>query len=86
MQIAKTKRVPAGELKVGDVLLIPRCPSIDAGGEPYGGASVVLQTIVSIEPYGENGGLEFKTKWRREYGMSGDSVYRFQESEFVNKL
>lgn len=85
MKIAKTNRVTAGELKVGDTILIPKCPSIDSGGELYGGSSVVLETIVSIEPHGEYGGLEFKTKWRMDY-VSGDNVYRFQESVFVTKL
>lgn len=84
MEVAKTIRVPAGELKVGDVLIIPHCPQIDSGGELYGGSSVTLETIVSIEPDAEYG-LKFKTKWRREYS-SGDSVHYFPEQVFVNKL
>jgi hypothetical protein len=85
VKIPQTKRVAAGELKVGDTIIIPVCPQLDSGGELYGGSSVILETIVSITPYGEDGGLEFKTKWERRYS-SGDSVYRFSKYSFVTKL
>jgi hypothetical protein len=85
VKIPQTKRVQAGELKVGDTLIIPMCPQLDSGGELYGGSSVILETIVSITPYGEDGGLEFKTKWKKRYS-SGDSVYRFSKYSFVTKL
>lgn len=85
IEVAETKRVPAGELRVGDTIIIPVCPRVDSCGELYGGSSVVLETIVSITPFGEYGGLEFKTKWRTQYS-SGESTIQSQESMFVNKL
>lgn len=85
MQVAKTNRVPAGELKVGDVLVIPVCPSIDALGDPYGGSSVILETIIGIEPCGDYGGLKFKTRWRMDHA-AGNNTYRYSKYSFVTKL
>lgn len=85
MEVRKTERVQARELKIGDTIIVAVCPSIDAGGEPYGGTSITLQTIVGIAPHGEYGGLEFQTRWETAYS-SGTDVHRYHGSEFVTKL
>jgi hypothetical protein len=85
VRIPQTKRVAAGELKVGDTLIIPVCPQLDSGGELYGGSSVILETITAIKPHGEHGGLEFTTQWRKEHS-SGESVRHYNSLSFVTKL
>jgi hypothetical protein len=81
VEILKTDRVFAEELKVGDTIIIPICQQPEVFGAP----SARLETITSITEVGDYGGLEFTTKWRYEY-FSGESTRCYNRKSLVAKL